>query len=76
MPRDLTKAEERAVDRLEKALAAIPDSLALYFESEGSVYVFDRKVWEKGPDGSWGIWVQDESSDARTIACRFDVGAL
>lgn len=78
MPRELTTAEKKAVTRLESALAGIPQTLAIYFESEGSFFVFDREVWAKGPgnENEWGQWVQDSSSDDRPIGCRFDVGAL
>jgi hypothetical protein len=78
MSRELTKMEKAAVDRLEEALAAIPDTLAIYFESEGHFHVFDKRVWNKGPGRGdiWGSWAQDESSDARPIGCRFDVGAF
>jgi len=77
-PRELTAIEREAVNRLEKALAAVPESLAIYFESEGSFFVFDREVWAKGPgnENEWGQWVQDSASDDRPIDCRFDVGAL
>lgn len=63
-PRELTKAERQAVDRLEKALAAIPDSLALYF-NEGGLGIFDIADW---PDG--------ECLAHRDIACTYDTGAL
>lgn len=67
MPRELTKKEMAAVDRLEKALAAIPDTLALFFH-EGGISVFDVADW---PDGD-----EDSRLAHARIDCTYDTGAL
>lgn len=74
MPRELTKTELQAVRRVERALAAIPDSLALFFH-EGGVAVFDRETWNQRPERN-GLWVDENESDSFTIGCRYDTGAL
>lgn len=72
--RQLTGAEKKAVDSVEKALAAVPKSITLFFNESG-FHVFDSEVWCKGPEPS-AMWHEEQSSDHRHIACRYDTGAL
>jgi hypothetical protein len=73
MPRGLTKNEKAAVDQVEKALAAIPDTLALHFNESG-FHVFDRSEWRSGAIDRGRF--EDHELDHRAIACRYDTGAL
>ena len=72
--RELTKAEEQAVKRVERALAGVPDTLALFFNESGCT-VFDSKVWADRSEWS-GSWVDENSSASFPINCRYDTGAL
>jgi len=72
MPRELTKKEEEAVNRLERALAAIPDTLFLYF-NEGGFDVFDPSNWLEA-EGQ--LAVEEIRLDHRLIDCNYDTGAL
>lgn len=75
MARELNKAEQKAVDRLDRALAGIPDSLALHFNESG-FHIFDRGVYANQSIDRSAVWMDEASSDHRSIACRYDTGAI
>jgi hypothetical protein len=75
IPRELTVAEKKAVSRVEKALAAIPDTIALHFNESG-FHVFDREVFNSEAAMCGGAWMEDASSDHRDIRCHYDTGAI
>lgn len=71
-PRELTATEKLAVDRVERALAAIPDTLVLYFNESG-FHVFDPEDW---PKANGSAAVEELHIDHRVVGCRYDTGAL
>jgi hypothetical protein len=71
-PRELTVGEREAMDRLEKALASVPDTLVLYFNESG-IHVFDPADWL---DADNSLKVEELHIDHRRIRCRYDTGAL
>lgn len=75
MSRELTAAERKAVDRVEKALASVPRTITLFFNESG-FHVVDSEVWSsQGRLGNGGM-LDEEASDHRTIRCRYDTGAI
>lgn len=73
-PRPLTSAERRAVDRVQKALSMVPETLALHFNESG-FHVFDREAFED-EDFVGEVSFRERASDYRAIHCRYDCGAL
>lgn len=74
MARNLTVRERAAVVRVERALAAVPKTVTLFFNESG-FDVIDSEIWrEHGNRG--GLWLEENSSDHRDIHCRYDTGAI